>query len=70
MTDILSQLRHAEAQAKAQRMSRQQKTDYLRDHGWRRLFTSGTQRWRSPDGQTATLSGATAIQLAQDLANP
>jgi len=68
MTDILATLRHAEATAKANRMSRADKMRYLREHGWRLTSTSGkTQRWQAKDGTTGTLSGATAIQLMREL---
>jgi len=47
-------------------MSKDDRMAYLRARGWRRLSTSGSQQWVDNAGTTATLSGATALQLERD----
>jgi hypothetical protein len=63
----LDTLRHFEATVRAQRMSREDKRRYLRDHGWRRIRPGGTQLWQDSEGKSATPAGATVIQLQRDL---
>jgi hypothetical protein len=67
MTDILSLLREQEARARASGLSKAEKARLLRAAGWKRVSSSGTERWMSRDGQYRTLSGAAAVQIACDL---
>jgi hypothetical protein len=68
--DMLVMLRHEEARNRASRLSKADKARLLRAAGWKRTSTSGSERWRSRDGQSRTLSGAAAEQLARDLESP
>jgi hypothetical protein len=68
MTDsTLGMLRAQEARAQASRMDRAEKQRFLRKHGWKRAFSTGTERWLSRDGASRTLSGAVAEQLFRDM---
>jgi hypothetical protein len=53
-----------------QTMSRHQKGDYLREHGWICLHHRKQQRWVSRNGVRATLAGAIELQLLQDFDAP
>jgi hypothetical protein len=69
MTDrsTLSLLREQEARSRASRMPKAEKARLLRAAGWKRVSSTGTERWLSRDGQSATLAGVCVIQLVRDL---
>jgi hypothetical protein len=66
LTDLLDSVRRAEATARAERTAKDQKAAYLRSRGWR-LNGGKSQRWLSDNGISATLTGAAALHLIQDL---
>jgi hypothetical protein len=67
-TDFLAEVRRAEAESCAQRMSKTAKASHLRQRGWRRASSTGTERWVDQhNGVSATLAGACVIQLLRDL---
>jgi hypothetical protein len=63
----LDTLRLAEARVRAKRLGKEQKYFYLRQRGWRRVRSGGTQTWRDLEGKEATLAGATVLQLQRDM---
>jgi hypothetical protein len=48
-------------------MSKDQRADYLRGRGWRRLDSRKQQKWMAPSGLTATLAGACQLQVLADM---
>jgi hypothetical protein len=59
-SDTLRQVRSAEVQT----MSRDEKTQYLRAKGWRRVQGN---RWQSGNGIAASFGAAVTTQLLADL---
>jgi hypothetical protein len=65
--DFFAALRQAESRTKASAMDRVAKAAYLRGKGWRRVSTSGSQRWQDRNDGSYTLTGATVEQLTREL---
>jgi hypothetical protein len=56
---------HIEAAARA--MTRRERVDYLRAHGWHRFDSQGSQRWGF-DGWVYSLAAAIRVQLDAEAA--
>lgn len=64
MTDsILAVLREQEARSRASRMSKQEKSSYLKRSGWQ---NSDNNRWRHRSGTYAPFASAVLVQLLAD----
>jgi hypothetical protein len=62
--DFLSELRQAEASARARKMSRAEKERLLKSHGW---VNHDNNIWTSCDGTEASFGTAAAIQILRDI---
>jgi hypothetical protein len=58
----------SDIEAAAHAMTKRERVNYLKAHGWYCLDSSGAQRW-SVDGWVFTLAAATRDQLAGEAAS-